>query len=239
MWVVNDTKGIYDIALVIWVKNVPKFYKYWDEANEKYGDYFAEKVFSIYLQASSFPLSYLLGEDYSKSDRDRYELKVGGGIGEIDWVDYQILDILADNARIPLIELAEKIKCSSQNVSYRIDKLLKNGVLQGFKLGLNSKKIGLEHFKVDIWLKEPSKRSKIWNYIKYNPYITFLNTSAGYSDIGIEFNIESIDKIIAIIDDVSSQFPGAIRKYTYFGGQSKPYKIRCIPEMTEADFKKN
>jgi DNA-binding Lrp family transcriptional regulator len=46
-WVVGSIKGIYDLVAVIWVKSIPEFYKFWDETNDKYGDYFAEKIFSI------------------------------------------------------------------------------------------------------------------------------------------------------------------------------------------------
>jgi len=237
MWVVDSAKGIYDLVLVIWVKNILKFYKFWDNANEKYGDYFAEKIFSIYLQASVFPLTYLLLDKFDKTDRDKYEQKVGGETAKIDYMDYRILSELAENARISLVELAETLQSSSQNISYRVKNLIKKGVIQGFKLGIDTKKIGYEHFKVDIWLKEPSKRRKIWNYIKYNPYVTFINTSAGYADIEIEFNIEDLDKLLQTIENISSEFPGVIRKYTYFSGVASPYRIRCIPEISEEDFK--
>jgi DNA-binding Lrp family transcriptional regulator len=241
MWVVDTSKGRHDIVLVIWIKNVSKFYKFWDKSNEIYGDYFADKVFSVYLQASDFPFSYLLLDEFSKSDRDKHEHKVGGEKSsyDIDWIDYQILDILSTNARIPLVNIAEKVKCSSQNVSYRIKNLQKIGIIQAFRTGIDSKKIEFEHYKVDIWLKAPSKRRKIWDYIKYNPNVTFLNTSAGYADIEIEFNIESIDRIFEIMDNLSTKFPNAVRKYTYFSGSSTPYKIRCLPELSEKDFKKN
>ena len=73
MWVVDKSTGTYDIVLVIWIKNVPRFYQFWDKANEQYGDYFAEKTFSVYLEASVFPLSFLLHDTFSKEDRDTYE----------------------------------------------------------------------------------------------------------------------------------------------------------------------
>lgn len=232
-WVVGTIKGIYDISLVLWVKNIPEFYRFWDEINEKYGDYFAEKIFSIYLQANRFPLSFLLLEEYKKNDRDKYLEKVGGGPGEIDKIDYKLLNELAENARIPLIELSNKLDCSSQSVNYRIKNLIGKGVIQGFHVGLDVTKLGLREFKVDIWLKELSKRKKIWDDIKYNSHVTFINTSAGYADLEIEFTIEDTDKLIEVLEEISSKFPGAIKKYIYWS-VNKSYKLRCLPEM---DFK--
>ena len=131
MWVVDSAKGIYDLVLVIWVKNISKFYKFWDNANEKYGDYFAEKIFSIYLQASVFPLTYLLLDKFDKTDRDKYEQKVGGETAKIDYMDYRILSELAENARISLVELAETLQSSSQNISYRVKNLKKKVLFKG------------------------------------------------------------------------------------------------------------
>jgi len=239
MWIVDWAEGNYDIVLVIWIKNVSKFYKFWDDANELYGDYFVEKAFSVYLKASNFPLSFLLKDDFPKKDRDKYEQRVGGEKSEydIDWMDYQILDILSVNAKISLVDLSRKIGCSSQNLNYRIKNLHEMGIIQGYKLGFNSKALGLEYFKVNIWLRQPSKRRKLWDYLKYNPHVIFLNTSAGYADIEIEFVVNSLDSILELMDELSSKFPNSIRKYTYFRGQATPYKIRSIPELTEKDFK--
>jgi len=230
-WVVGSIKGIYDLTAVIWVKSAPEFYRFWDDFNEKYGDYFAEKIFSIYLQADVYPLSYLMIDNYSKSDRDEHLGKTGSGeLVEIDGVDYKLLNEIVENARMPLTELADKLFCSSQSVNYRIKNLVKKGVIQGFHVGIDASRLGYKDFKVDIWLKEVSKRKKIWDYIKYNPYVTFINTSAGYADLEVEFTIENEDKLIDVMEDVSSKYPGAIRKYIHWSAK-KSYKLRCLPEM--------
>jgi len=232
-WVVRSIKGLYDISLVLWVDSIPKFYSFWDEFNEKYGDYFAEKIFSVYLQDDAYPLSYLLLEEYEKSDRDKCLQTTGGEPVEIDDVDYKLLNYIVENARIPLIELAEKLGCSSQAANYRIKNLMKKRIIQAFRVNIDVSKLGLQEFKVDIWLKKLSKRKQIWNCIKYNPYVTFISTSAGYADLEIVFTTEDSDKLIEILEDVFSKFPGAVRKYIYWASK-KTYKFRCMPEI---DFK--
>lgn len=236
-WVVSTLKGLYDLTAVIWVKSIPQFYQFWDTFNEKYGDNIAEKIFSVYLEADVYPPSYLIKElDYAK-DREHPEHNGGTESIEIDFSDYQLLDIIANNARIPTVELADKLGCSSQSANYRLQKLMKNQVIQGFHIGINVSAIDMEEFKVDIWLKELSKRKKIWNIIKDNPYVTFINTSAGYADIEIEFTIDDSDLLLNVIENLSSKFPGAIRKYIYWGIKHT-YRLRCLPELTEEDFKK-
>ena len=103
-------------------------------------------------------------------------------------------------------------------------------MIQAFRVAINIGKLGFEHFKMDIYLKEPSKRKKILSYLKYNPYVTFINTSAGYADIEVELIIENSDKLVRLMEEVSTKFPGVLKKYTYFSG-GKDYKLRCIPEV--------
>ena len=236
-WVVCLLTGPYDMNPIIWVQSVPEFYRFWDDFNQKYGDYIVEKIFSIYLQADVYPLSYLLLDDYKKSDRQKPQSVGGKDPIHIDYVDFQLLNNIAENARISLMELSNKLGYSPQTITYRMKNLMKNGIIQGFHIGIDSSKIGFRQVKVDIWLKDLTKRKQIWDYFKCNPYVTFINTSAGYADLEIEFTVENTDMLLKIMEELSTHFPGAIRKYVYFFTK-KSFKLRCLPEMTEADFKK-
>jgi len=240
-WVVVTLRGLYDLSLVLWVRNIPEFYNFWDKTNDLYGDYFAEKIFSIYAVAHCYPSSYLLIKEYQnnnelKNDRNTFQITGGKKQIKIDNLDYKLLNEIAINARIPLIDLANKIECSSQTTNNRIKNLMKNGIIQAFRTNIDIYKLNFQGFKVDLFLKESSKRKKIWNYLKLNPYITFINTSAGYADIEIEFVIENSEKLIEIIEEVINKFPNAIKKYLYYSS-SNFHKIQCLPEMSEADFK--
>jgi Lrp/AsnC family leucine-responsive transcriptional regulator len=236
-WVTGLIKGNYDIVAVIWVKSIPEFYQFWDNFNEAYGDYIAEKIFSVYLEADVYPLSFLLGEDYSKEDRKNPQHNGGKNPISIDKQDGILLNEIVTNARIPLIDLADKLNCSSQAANYRLKQLMTKEIIQGFHVGINIDKIGYEHYKVDIWLKELSKRRKLWKFIGEFPYVTFINTSAGYADIEIEFNIENLDSLLEYMDELQVKFSNVIRKFTYFGAVSKgEQKLRCFPELSQNDF---
>ena len=236
-WVVSFLTGPYDMNPIIWVKSTPEFYRFWDAFNQKFGDYISEKIFSIYLQADVYPLSYLLLDNYKKSDREKPQTTGSKDPIDIEYADYQLLNNIAENARVTLIELSAVLGCSPQTISYRMKNLMKNGIIQGYHVGIDTSKIGFREFKVDIWLKDLTKRKLIWDYFKYNPYVTFINTSAGYADLEIEFIIENSDNLLDLMEEISNHFPGVIRKYLYFGAK-KTFKLRCLPELTEADFKK-
>jgi len=236
-WVAGQIKGNYDIAAVIWVKSIPEFYQFWDKFNETYGDYIAEKIFSVYLEADVYPLSYLLGNGYPKEDRMNPQHNGGKNPISLDKQDGALLKEIVTNARISLVDLARKLNYSSQAVNYRLKQLQSKGIIQGFHVGIDIDKIGYEHYKVDIWLKELSKRRKLWRFIQDFPFVTFINTSAGYADIEIEFNIENLDRLLEYMNNVQERFPNVIRKFTYFGGSTPgQFKLRCLPELSPNDF---
>lgn len=236
-WIAGLIKGNYDIASVIWVKNIPEFYQFWDKFNETYGDYLAEKIFSVYLEADVYPLSFLLGTDYPKEDRQNPQHNGMKNPIPIDKQDGILLNEIVTNARISLIDLANKLNCSSQAVNYRIKQLQNKGIIQGFHTGIDVFKFGYTHYKVDIWLKELSKRRKLWNYIQEFPNVTFINTSAGYADIEVEFNIENLDKLLEYMDKLQEKFTNVIKKFTYFAGiVPGTVKVRCFPQLSPNDF---
>jgi len=227
--VVSSLIGRYDLVVFLWVKDMNDFYNFWERLLDNYGDYFAEKIFSIYVRWYTYRNSYLLGDEFDKADRNEYEITGGQTRVNIDDVDYQILNELAENARMPLIELAEKIGCSSQSVNYRIKNLVEQDVIQAFRPGIDLSKLGLKQYKVDILLKEHTKRKNIMNNMKYNPNLIFIGTSAGVSDLELEFAVESEENLHQIMEDINIKYPGVMRRYDFISA-SKSHKLRFIPE---------
>ena len=229
-WVLASMIGKYDLSSVLWIKDINDFYTYWQNIIGKFGDYFAEKNFSIYVKSYSYKKSYLLLEEYKKSDRLNYEITGGKESIKLDDLDYQLLSELAENARVSVVDLTKKLDCSSQTVTYRIKNLVKHGVIQAFRLVIDLSKLGMQHYKVNLHLKEQSIRQNIINYIQKNPNLTFIGISAGFADLELEFDLENSVKLNEIIENIDTKFSGSIRNHDYQIA-SKFYKVRCIPEF--------
>jgi len=229
-WAVISPKGVIDLAVVIWVKDIHDFYEFWDETLDKYGDYFAKTTFSVFIRAFHYKSSYLLLDEYKKSDREYYEIVGMGKKIEIDETDYNLLNELAVNARAPLIDIAAKLDCSSQTINYRLKNLIKSKVIQAFRTSIDVSKLGLQHYKLDIYLREHKQRKPIMNYIRYNPNLTYIDVSIGFSDLELEFYLENEDKLLKIMEDINSRFPNSIKNYSYFITQNV-HKVRFMPEI--------
>jgi len=228
-WAVVSVKGPIDLSIVVWVKNIYEFYSFWDKTLEKYEDYFEKYIISIYIQAVGYEKSYLLNQP-ATSDRIMYKATCDGSYVEIDEIDYKILNEIAINAKIPLIELAEKLGCSSQTINYRLKNLIKNGVIQAFRVNIGRSYIDLQLFKVDIFLKEYKKRKDIIRYLDNKGCIECLNVAAGWSDIEPEIVVENVDKLIKLMEEINYKFPNAIRKLEYWM-MTEVHKERWLPEL--------
>jgi DNA-binding Lrp family transcriptional regulator len=229
-WAVKSHKGEINLAVIVWSKNNFEFYQFWDETLDKYEEYFARAIVSVYVQAFCYKKSFLLSEHYDKSDREMYRLTCGETPVTIDQVDYNLLNEIAIHARRSLIEIAETLHCSSQSVNYRLKNLIKSGVIQAFRVGVDYSKLNLQHFKVDIYLKEHNKRKVIWSFLKDKSYFEYLNVSVGWCDLEPEFVVKNVDELDIIFNEIDKHYPGSIKKWNFWITEES-YKERWLPEF--------
>jgi Lrp/AsnC family leucine-responsive transcriptional regulator len=230
-WVVYSTYASeVDLGAVIWVKNIYEFYQFWEKILDKYEEYFEKTVVSIYTQATCYKKSFLIPKEYDKSERKIYVATSGEPAVSIDEIDYHLLNEIALNASMPLIELAEKLGCSSQTVNYRIKNLLKNGVIQGFRVRIDMSKFDLNIFKIDIYLKTHKQKKSIIKYLEDKPFFEGLNLVIGWADIEPEYIVKNVNELNQILADTDSKFPNAIKRQNYWITE-EIYKERWLPEL--------
>lgn len=215
VWAVISLKGEIDFDVVVWVKNIYEFYRFWGDTLDKFEDYFARYLISIYIEFFDYKKTYIL-EEYDKSDRFLYTNRCGVEPIDIDEIDYKLLNEMALNARVPLIELAEKLGISSQAVRYRIKNLIKNQVINAFRVQVGLDQLGLEFHKLDIYLKDHTKRKLIWDYLKNKPFVEELNVAMGWCDLEFGIVVENVDNLNKIIDDLFLQFPNILKKVNFW-----------------------
>jgi Lrp/AsnC family leucine-responsive transcriptional regulator len=236
IWVLKTFKAPINLIIILWVKNVYKFDNFWDNILKKYNKYFSSYNTSIYTADTNYKKSYLLPENLIENNRTLFKLECDGSFTQINNIDYKILNEIAVNARIPIKDIAKKIGCSSQAINYRIKNLIKYNIIKAFRINIDYSKIGLHHFKLDIYLQDYSKRDEIIKYLEKQPYFIVLNTAIGWADIEPELILKNIDELFQIMEEIDSKFPNAIKKQEYWITE-KEYKFHWLPEMTSADFK--
>ncbi|MFX0126137.1 MAG: Lrp/AsnC family transcriptional regulator [Candidatus Hodarchaeota archaeon] len=227
-WVVCSIEGAFDLDVIFWVKNLNQFYSFWQKTLNIYGKYFKDPTFLFQIQAISFRPSYLIDKD-KKPQNEKFEITGSGSITQIDELDYQLLKIIASQARLSLIDIIKTLKVSSNIVRYRLKKLTKLDIIQGYRTNIDISKLGYVSVKADLFLNKHEERNKIIKYLKCNPYIVCIMTSIGYSHLEIELNVENMVHFYNIMQDVIDKFPDIIQNYQYFSILEN-HKLCWMPE---------
>jgi len=229
-WVVSTAKGEVDLDVILWIKDPYEFHQFWIKTLTIYGEFFVKATISLYIQAIDFKKSYLLLDEKKEVERELHRYTCTRQFTQIDKLDYKLLNELVVNARIPLIDLAEKVGCSSQNVKYRIDNLMKKEVIKAYRIHLDYSKLGLQLYKLDIHLKDHKQTIPIMNYLSKQPYLQCHNIAIGWADIEPEFVVKNLNELYLIMDDLNKKFPNSIRRYSLWVTDII-HKEREIPEI--------
>ena len=163
---------------------------------------------------------------------------MGFNVGEnyetitIDKIDYDILIVLLKNARMKTIKISQKIGTTEMVVRYRIKKLIKNGIILGFRPFLNIHKLGYIYFKVHFTLRNltSEKKNKINSYVHQHLNTVYMTELVGGSDLEIEFQVKNNDEFYKYIKEFRLQFGDIIKEYEFMQ-YTKEYKFTYLPEM--------
>jgi len=133
---------------------------------------------------------------------------------KLDEKDKQILSILAENGRASTVSIAKQVGISRDAVKYRIDRLMKETVIQGFVAVINPPKIGLPLYsQVEISLLNlsPEREKKLIEYIKAAPYIVYASKTMGRHDVYLEVFSKHPGHLDEILGKLREKFSDIIK----------------------------
>ena len=227
-----STQGLFDLSVIFQISHLKQFIQTWIEFQNDYGMYFEKQIITFPIKDIHFKPSFILQDSFKKEEREKsitidYYKNIDV---KIEKKDIEILKQISKNARIPLTEIARNINLSDKVVKYRLNKLIKKGIIVNFRLNMDLSKIGYQVVRVYIYLHSYKYRFKIINYIKYNPNLTWIDTTVGESHIELEFQLKNIVKLYEIMQDIRQKFPDAIKNYKYIT-LLKAYKYLYFPNL--------
>jgi len=76
---------------------------------------------------------------------------------KLDELDLKIISHLQENGRIPIAELAKRLNQPENTVRYRIERLLKNGVIRRFTALVDPRALGLNVSAAVMFKVDPKK----------------------------------------------------------------------------------
>jgi Lrp/AsnC family leucine-responsive transcriptional regulator len=183
LWIAK-TEGYWDLIYTLQIKNMRELL-------------FTLESFKTTFPTATTEFQILIAQDftflnekylYEKNDTNKFE-EISIDINQIrtDKRDEEIIKKLEENSRIPLIEIAEKLKLTPEAILQRKRKLEKNGIIKRYKVRLNFEKLDLDYNHIYLSIKNYAKIKEIEEYYKKSDYCTFIMKYQGNYHLHLEW----------------------------------------------------
>ncbi|MDD6438481.1 MAG: Lrp/AsnC ligand binding domain-containing protein [Prevotella sp.] len=117
-------------------------------------------------------------------------------------LDKKILRLIADNARIPFLEVARVCNVSGAAIHQRIQKLTHLGIIKGSQFIIDPEKIGYETCAyIGLYLKDPEKFDEVLEKLKKIPEVVECHYTTGGFDMFIKIYARNNHHLLNIIHD--------------------------------------
>ena len=121
---------------------------------------------------------------------------------QLDALDKKILRMIAEDARIPFLEVARVCNVSGAAIHQRIQKLTHLGIIKGSQFVINPEKIGYETCAyIGLYLKDPEKFDDVVEALKKIPEVVECHYTTGGFDMFIKIYAQNNHHLLNIIHD--------------------------------------
>ncbi|NPV55057.1 MAG: Lrp/AsnC family transcriptional regulator [Anaerolineae bacterium] len=141
---------------------------------------------------------------------------------KIDAIDKAISDLLIEDGRMSCSKIAAKLPgISERAVRYRIDRLIKHGVI-AVRANVIAEGLGLD-VCADVYIEvDPDKVKDIALTISEHESVSYIAYSTGDTDISIQVFARDNHELFQFVTDVVGKIPGVRRTHISF----VPVKIK-------------
>ncbi len=212
-WVIS-VDGSWDINFIIWAKNVEELSAVVDKISYKYGTLIKRKVVSIATKLYHFQAKFLAPEE---SEGKSFVMKSGvKSQVDLDDLDYKILSLIAVDARMPLITIANKLNTSYKVISYRLKRLEQKGVILFYRADINFNALNYTHYKVFLTLNINSKEreEQLLEFLASHTNVIYVTKALSISDLEFECIISSTHEFYSLIRELRSKFFDVIQEHS-------------------------
>ena len=120
----------------------------------------------------------------------------------LDLLDKKILRLIADDARIPFLEVARSCNVSGAAIHQRIQKLTNLGILKGSQFVIDPEKVGYETCAyVGLYLQNPASFDDVVEELKKIPEVVECHYTTGGFDMFIKLYARNNHHLLNVIHD--------------------------------------
>ncbi|MBS3106117.1 winged helix-turn-helix transcriptional regulator [Candidatus Woesearchaeota archaeon] len=232
-WVALTT-GRWDLIVGFLAHNANEFDDELQIALTKFSRYIQDKAVTTTLYLAHQTREFLSAS--SKPEKSRVVYHTSKDPQEaIDEIDRGILRLLANNARLPAVEIAHRLRTTPRVVQYRIKEMEKKKIILAYRTHLDSKRMGRIFCKAIIYLENITKE-RLEQFIAYSsnmPGAIWPQRVLGSWDFELDFELEDYDAFQDALLNLKEKFSDIIRSQE-FCILSKDFKLDLFPEAFPA-----
>ena len=213
--VLATCSGNTDVAIMSWVKNDNDFEDLLLEIKKRYRSKITNLDIFVYTKTYHFNRNYLAKE------KDKTILLTGkGGSEKYDPLDLKILNLLAEDSRISIVDLSANLNEPERTIAFRIKKLEEKKIIAGYSINLNLSKIGYEYFKLNIIFDKNTNEKDLIDFANSLDNSIYVDKTLGRFDFELNLEVQNREELDKIIREIKDKFDG-IREISLF--QIKEY----------------
>ena len=205
--------GVFDCVFAILSKSTTKYYDEINNILSKFKNLIVRKVIGVMVDTRQYNKKF-----FTNDTNGKYVI-FGGDVvnNKIDDLDSKILEILANDARIPIAKLARKVNSTIEIVRTRIKKMKEKGIILGYRIAVDFNKLGLEFFKAIIYFKSLSTEDEraLFEWMRRHPNSVYYIRSLAPWEVEFEFVVENYQQFNKIINDLRKRFPHVISHHEH------------------------
>lgn len=153
----------------------------------------------------------------------------------LDTLDIKILQMIAENARVPFLEVARKCNVSGAAIHQRIQRFLRMGIIRGSQFNVSPEKVGFETCAyVGLFLKDPESFDEVAEALRKIPEVVECHYTTGGFDMFIKIYARNNHHLLKIIHD-KLQPLGLSRSETIISFHEEIH--RQVPILTAQEIK--
>jgi len=203
----GEFDGAWDYIFVVIAKDQTEFYDWKNELFNKYASLIIKRDTGVVVDVQQYTKKFLHCEPKS--------VTWGGPITNvlIDDLDKKVLEVLANNARIPAVALSQQVNSNVDTVLRRIKRLEKEQVILQYRIAVDYSKLGLEFYKALITLRGLSQKdhAKLSTYFLNNKQCLYYIRMITSWDIEPEFVVKNYNEFNALIRKFREEFADIVR----------------------------
>jgi len=210
-WIAKSV-GRWDLLLGMYTKNIIEFSQKKDKILSQISKYVQDYDITQIEDALVFNRDYLINKPLTY----RREFVFAGKVENIvlNRQELKIIHLIKNNARFQALDIAKKLKIDARTAINKIKTLEKRGILQGYTVFIDLKKINFQLHKLCIYLEnhDTNQIRKLISFLKTNPNTIHLIKSLGLWELEVEIESENLGEIYNYISELKNKFPKTIKQ---------------------------